>query len=136
MKNQKNFECQEGVEFFTVPQKGHPSMVSDELVTEMKAILHMLHASGEVISRKTVIAIGNGILSSRCPEKWTKNGGSVTLTTIWVWEILKSLDWVKRRGTTAKTEMNLALHEHSLGRQKLLMLFSNSIRNEMILNFD
>ena len=25
---------------------------------------------------------------------------------------------------------------HSLGRQKLLLLFSNSIRNEMILNFD
>ena len=34
-------------------------MVSDELLTEIKAILHMLHVSGEVISRKTVIAIGN-----------------------------------------------------------------------------
>ena len=111
MKNQKNFESQEGVELFTVPRKGHPSMVSDELLTEIKAILHMLHVSGEVISRKTVIAIGNWILSSRCPEKWTKNGGSVTLTTIWAWEILKSLDWVKRRGTIAKREMNLALYE-------------------------
>ena len=111
MKNQKNFESQEGVELFTVPRKGHPSMVSDELLTEIKAILHMLHVSGEVISRKTVIAIGNWILSSRCPEKWTKNGGSVTLTTIWAREILKSLDWVKRRGTTAKREMNLALYE-------------------------
>ena len=59
MKNQKNFESQEGVELFTVPRKGHPSMVSDELLTEIKAILHMLHVSGEVISRKTVIAIGN-----------------------------------------------------------------------------
>ena len=111
MKNQKNFESQKGVELSTVPRKGHPSMVSDELVTEIKAILHMLHVSGEVISRKTVIAIGNWILSSRCPEKWTKNGGSVTLTTIWAREILKSLDWVKRRGTTAKREMNLALYE-------------------------
>ena len=54
-------------------------MVSYELVTKIKAILLNLCGSGGVISRNTVISIGNGVLSSRCPEKLTNNGGSVTL---------------------------------------------------------
>ena len=56
-------------------------MVSDELVKEIKAILYNLYFSGGTTSLKTVIAIANIVLSSRCPEKVTKNGGSVTLTT-------------------------------------------------------
>ena len=43
--------------------------MSDELVTEIKAILHNLRVSGGTISGKIVIAIGNGVLSSGCPEK-------------------------------------------------------------------
>ena len=39
------------------------------------------------------------------------NDGSVTLTTKWARGILKSLDWAKRRGKTAKREMNSALYE-------------------------
>ena len=61
---QKNFKSQEGVETFTVIQQERPSMVSDELVTEIKVILHNVCVSGEAISRKTVIANGNGVLSS------------------------------------------------------------------------
>ena len=58
-------------------------MVSDKLITKIKTILHNLRVSGEAISRKTVIAIDNGVLGSRCPEKLTKNVGSVTLSTKW-----------------------------------------------------
>ena len=31
-----------------------------------------------------------------------ENGGSITLTSKWARGVLKSLDWVKRRYTTAK----------------------------------
>ena len=85
--------------------------MSDELVTEIKTILHNLRVSGRVISRKSVTAIGNGVLSSRCPQKLTRNGGSVTLTTKWAPGILKPLDWVKRSRTTAKREMKPPLQK-------------------------
>ena len=50
-------------------------------------------------------------MSARCPEQMAKNGGSILLSTKWARNVLKSLDWVKRRGTTAKREMNPALYE-------------------------
>ena len=54
-------------------------MVSNELVTETKAILHNLSRANIL---KTIIAIGNGVLSLRCSKKFTKNCKSVTLTRI------------------------------------------------------
>ena len=129
IKYQKNFESQEGEELFTVSRQGRPSIVSDELVTEIKAILHNLRISGGVISWKTVIAIGNGVLNSRYPEKLTKNGESVTLTSKWARGVLKS----KRRGTTAKREMNPSF---TWKRKIANAIFEHSIHNEMILNYD
>ena len=129
---------QSGVEFFTVPRQGRPSMVSYELVTKIKAILLNLCGSGGVISRNTVISIGNGVLSSRCPEKLTNNGGSVTLTTKWARRILKSLDWVKRCGTATKREMIPVLYEELIFTWKRKITnatFEYSIHYEMVLNF-
>ena len=84
-------------------------------------------------------AISNGVLSSICPEKLSKNGGNVNLTTKWAQEILKSINWVKRRGTTAKREMNSPLHEaltFTRKRKNANSLFEHGIHNEMSLNFD
>ena len=89
MKHQKNCESQERVALFTISWQGRSSMVTDELVTEVKAILHNLRVSGGGISRKTVIAMGNRLLSSRYPEKFTKNHERVTLLTQWALGILK-----------------------------------------------
>ena len=111
VKYQKAFESNEVGNFFALPRQGRPSKMSDELTTEVKSILHNLRVSGGAVTRKTVIAIGNGVLKARCPEMLEKNGGSMTLTTKWARGVLKSLDWVKRRYTTAKTEMKPALYE-------------------------
>ena len=111
VKYQKAFESNEVGNFFALPRQGRPSKMSDELTTEVKSILHNLRVSGGAVTRKTVIAIVNGVLKARCPEMLEKNGGSMTLTTKWARGVLKSLDWVKRRYTTAKTEMKPALYE-------------------------
>ena len=111
VKYQKAFESNEVGNFFALPRQGRPSKMSDELTTEVKSILHNLRVSGGAVTRKTVIAIGNGVLKARCPEMLEKNGGSMTLTTKRARGVLKSLDWVKRRYTTAKTEMKPALYE-------------------------
>ena len=110
-------------------------MVSYEFITEIKSILHNLHISGG----NTVIAISNGVLRSRLSEQFTKNDRSVTLTTIWAREILKLLDWIKRRRMIAKREVNLALYEELTFTWKTKIsnaIFENSIPKEMLRNFD
>ena len=114
-------------------------MVSDERVTEGKAILHNLCVSGGAITRRTVLAIGNGVLSSRCPDKLARNGGNITPSAKWAKNILKSMDWVKRRGTTAKREMNPTLYKEltfSWTRNIANVIYEYQINNDMILNFD
>ena len=44
-------------------------MVSDEIVTEIKAILHNLRVSGGAVTRKTVIVIGDGVIKLTMPRK-------------------------------------------------------------------
>ena len=80
VKYQKAFESNEVGIFFALPGQGRPSKMSDELTTEVKSILHNLRVSGGAVTRKTVIAIGNGVLKARCPEMLEENGGNITLT--------------------------------------------------------
>ena len=99
--------------------------MSNELTTQVKSVLHNLRVSGGAVTRKTVIVIGNGVLKARCPEILAENGGSITLTTKWARGLLKSLDWVKKRYTKAKREMNPALYEELtfLGKAKSQVQF-------------
>ena len=102
--NIKAFESNEIGNFFALPRE-RPSKMGDELTAELKSILHNLRVNCGAVTRKTVIAIGNGILKARCPEMLEENGGNITLTTKWARGVLESLDWVKRRYTTAKREI-------------------------------
>ena len=97
--------------YLTLPRQGRPYKMNGELTTEVKSIVYNLRVSGGAVARKTVIPLDNGVLKARCPKMLEENGGSTTLTTKWARGVLKSLDWVKRRYTTAKTEMKPALYE-------------------------
>ena len=114
--------------------------MSDELTTEVKSIPHNLRVGVGAVTRKTVIGrIGNRVLKAKCPEMLEENGRSITLTTKWARGVLKSLDWVKRRYTTAKREMNPVLYEGltlSWKRKIANAIFEHKIQKEMILNFD
>ena len=123
--------------FFGGPVR--PSMVSPELSEEIKTILQNFRTAGCGISQKTVIAVGNGVLGAKYPEKLRRNGGSVTLTTKWARGILKFMDWTKRRGTKAKQEMHPALYEElSFSWKKKLadMILLHDIPEELIFNLD
>ena len=94
-----------------MPRRGRPAILTDELMTEIKQILSNLRVAGYAISRKVVLSVGNGVLSSRCPDKIAKNGGNITLSIKWARNILKSMNWVKRRGTPAKRAINPSLYD-------------------------
>ena len=112
MKYQKVFESNKVGIFFALPRQGRPSKMSDELTTEVKSIPHNLRVGVGAVTRKTVIGrIGNRVLKAKSPEMLEENGRSITLTTKWARGVLKSLDWVKRRYRTAKSEMNPVLYK-------------------------
>ena len=83
--------------------------------------------------------MGNGVFASRCPEKMSRNGGKINLTVKWARGILKSMNWVKRRGTTAKLTMNPALYDELAFTWKKKIaekVFEHKIHNDLILSFD
>ena len=50
------------------------------------------------------MAIGNAVVKSNNPKLLKKNGGSLQLTEDWAGGVLKSMNWVKKKGTTEKIE--------------------------------
>ena len=59
-------------------------------------------AAGTAISRRIVMAIGNGVVKSNSPTLLKENGGSLELTKDWARRFIKSMNWTKRKGTTGK----------------------------------
>ena len=124
---------------FTMPQRDKPTLISEELSTEIKQILSNLRVAGCSISRKVVISVRNGVLASRCSEKMSRNGGKMNLIVKWARGILKSMNWFKRRGTTAKRTMNPGLYDElAFTWEKKIAEkdFEHNVHNDLILNFD
>ena len=122
-----------------MPQRGKPTLISEELSTEIKQILSNLRVAGCSISRKVVISVGNGVLASRCLEKMSRNGGKINVTVKWARDILKSMNWVKRRGATAKRTMNPALYDELAFTWKKKIaekVFERKVHDDLILNFE
>ena len=74
MKYHKAFESNAVGNFLALPRQGRSSKMSDELTTEVKSILHNLLVSDGAVARKTVTAIGNGVLKARYRELLEENG--------------------------------------------------------------
>ena len=60
--------------------------------------------AGTVFSRKMVVAIGTGVVKANEPKILREFGGSLELIEGWARNVLKGMDWVKRKGTTGKSK--------------------------------
>ena len=76
----------------------------DDLTAKVNTIMVGARPAGTTRSRCTVMIIGNGVVKSNNPILLIKNGGSLQLTEDWARGVLKSMNWVKRKGTTEKSE--------------------------------
>ena len=83
-------------------RKGRPNLLDDKFVVNVKDVVNGVRMAGGVISRKMVIAIGTGVIKSNCPSKLKDFGGLIALTEGWARDVLKSIGWSKRKGTTGK----------------------------------
>ena len=87
-----------------IAEKGRPNLLDDETLAKVKDGITGIRFTGRVISRKMVIAIGNGAIKANSPSSLKKYGGHIELTDDWARYALKSMKWTKRKGTTGKVE--------------------------------
>ena len=86
-----------------------------------------------------VIAIGTGVVKANEPNMLKEYGESLELTEDWARYVLKSMEWVKRRGTTGKTEPSegfLAEEKFTFQRAISTAVLENDIPRDLIINLD
>ena len=64
-------------------KKGRPNLVSDDFMEKIKTIMIGTRVAGTTISRRIVMAIGNGVVKSNSLALLKENGGSLELTKDW-----------------------------------------------------
>ena len=85
-----------------VAKKGRPNLSDDETLAKVRDGITGTRLTGGVISRKMVIAIGNGVIKANSPSSLKKYGGHIELTDGWARHVLESMKWAKRKGTTGR----------------------------------
>ena len=74
------------------------------MLKKIKDVIIGSRLDGTVISRKMVVGIGTVVVKANKPQILNEFGGSLELTEGWAQNVLKGIDWVKRKGTTGKFE--------------------------------
>ena len=118
--------------------KTRPNLLSDELMANVKTIMIGTRAAGTTISRRIVMVIANRAVKSNNPVLLKENEGSLQLTEDWARGVLKSMNWVKRKGTTGKIEpsQQFLLEEKFTFQKKLFGAIFYHIPKELIINLD
>ena len=65
------------------------------MLVKIKEVITRTRLRRDVISRKIVISIGNGVLKANYSNSLSEFGGESSLTHNWGKGVLKSITWVK-----------------------------------------
>ena len=109
------------------------------MLKKIKDIIVGSRLAGTAISRKMVIAIATGVIKANDPKSLREFDGSLELTEGWARNVLKSMDWVKRKGTTGKVEpCSKFLEEEKFTFQRAIAkaVSDHDIPMELVLNLD
>ena len=86
-----------------------------------------------------VINIGPGVVKANEPNLLKEYGGPLELTEDWARNVLESVEWIKRKGTTGKTEPSdgfLAEEKFTLQRAISTAFLENDTPRDLIINLD
>ena len=113
--------------------------MNDEWLAKTKDIIIGTRQAGTVISRRMVINIGSGVVKANEPNLLKEYGGPLELTEDWARNVLKSMEWVKRKGTTGKTEPSdgfLAEEKFTFQRAISTAVLENDTPRDLIIDLD
>ena len=111
-------------------------MVGEELLVKIKEAIIGIGLTGAVISRKMVISTGNGLLKVNDLNSLSELGGGITLTDNWARGVLKSMDWVKRKGITGKVEPSAQFLKLTFQKAILTVVYNHDILSDLVMNLD
>ena len=109
------------------------------MLKKIKDIIVGSRLAGTAISQKMMIAIATGVIKASDPKILREFGESLELTEGWARSVLKSMDWVKRKGTTGKVEpCSKSLEEEKFTFQRAVAkaVSDHDIPMEVVLNLD
>jgi len=117
---------------------GRPLLIGEELETQVQQYIKNARKRGLAINTSVVIAAGDGIVMAHDANLLAENGGTIKLTDDWTKNVLKRMDYVKRKACSkAKVDPEHfdKLKEGFLQEIKSIVTI-DEIPNELILNFD
>ena len=88
-------------------KRGRPLLVGAELDTKVQKYVTVLRDNGAMIKSQIVIAAAKGILIGNDKTLLAENGGSIGISKTWAKSLLKRMNFVKRRGSTACTNVKI-----------------------------
>lgn len=84
-------------------QRGRP-LLFGALDSKVQLYLKKVREGGGGVSSRIAIAAAKGILSRYDPTKLAENGGHIQLNKHWAHSLLKRMNFVQRKATTAKSK--------------------------------
>ena len=120
-------------------KRGRPVLLGQELDTKVQAYLKKVRSGGGAVSARIVMAAARGILLSCDKLMLEEYGGGVRLNRHWAHSLLKRMDFVQRRATTAKSKHSIAdfsALKKSFLRDVVATVTMEEIPAELIMNWD
>ena len=112
------------------------------MLKKIKDVIIGSRLAATVISQKMVVAIGTSIVKANELKIFRKFAGSLEFTEGWTWNarnVLKGMDWLKRKGTAGKVEpCPKFLEEEKVTFHRVISKFisDHDIPLELVLNLD
>ena len=117
----------------TFEKAGRPNLLDSDLLKKVKDIAIRTRMAGGVINRKLILNIAKGVVKANNPSCLKEFGGTLDLTDRWARNVLHSMEWVKRKGTTGKIEPSL---KFTFQRAISTAVFEHDIPTSLIVNLD
>ncbi len=120
-------------------KRGRPLLIGQDLDTKVQLYLRKVRDSGGAVSARIAMAAARGILLKCDRTKLAEFGGHVELSRHWAHSLLKRMNFVQRKATTAKskeTQADFAELKKSFLADVVATVTMEEIPPELILNWD
>lgn len=120
-------------------KQGRPVLLGEKFDGMVQAYIRRVREAGGSISSQVVLAAARGILTSMDKTKLKEFGGHVALNRHWAHSLLSRMNFVQRKGTTAKarySETAFAEKKSEFLNQLIQIVEMDEIPPELILNWD
>ena len=104
MAESRKCPCDESVDHLPAKKRGRKVLLGSEVDAKVQAYVRQVRQGGGFVSSRIVIAGAKGILLSSNRSLLSDYGGPISLTRAWAHSLLKRMQFVRRKGATAKSK--------------------------------